>query len=486
MSDLVHLKYLADINITDTKQFKNLDRDRPDFNNKYLKILYFFRYEGIAGTLRKYFAHKQAQKRYLTFLFIIHGDSQYINISTQYQTKPEDFVIKNEFLPYAGSGLFPLKKDVDFYLSQFNQFDNKEGYELFALNKAGSISLEVIQQKFAKEYNEGLFIYGLGGYVKMFILHHFKKVPKIGCIDYKSEVAESFKHKYGFAYSFVSSTDSLPLLQKVKKPVAIIASYHSDHASIAAAVYNTNPATLIFIEKPPIVTLEDLTLLINLYNKGAELEIGFNRRFIPYSRYVREKVQNQPVIITCSIKEVVISTNHWYLWHNQGTRITGNVVHWFDLGTYWTGSIPIEINLLSNPEDEETSCISVLYKNGSILNLTASDKGNSLRGVQEKIEIRFGNETIFIDDFLSLTHIKSNGRITKRYKLLRKKGHNEMYRNFKKIIQGKAVSAYTVKDLIQTSVVTYYASEMIKTRQRNRSIEQEIEKYQNLVTNNYN
>ena len=52
-SNLVHLTQLADINITGTKQFENLDRDRPDFNNKYLKILYFFRYEGVAGTLRK-------------------------------------------------------------------------------------------------------------------------------------------------------------------------------------------------------------------------------------------------------------------------------------------------------------------------------------------------------------------------------------------------------------------------------------------------
>ncbi|MEJ7912533.1 MAG: hypothetical protein WKF70_05215, partial [Chitinophagaceae bacterium] len=430
MSDLVHLKHLAPLNITDTKQFENLDRDRPDFNNKYLKILYFFRYEGVAGTLRKYFAHKQVQKRYLTFLFIKHNDFQYINISTQYQTKPENFVIKNEFLPYAGAELFPLQKDVDFYLTQFNQFDDTEGYELFGLKKSGSISLTPVQREFTQAHNEGLFIYGLGGYVKMFILHHFKKVPKIGCVDYKSEVADAFKKKYGFAHSFISATDSLPLLRKVRKPVAIIASYHSDHASIATAVFNANPATVIFIEKPPVVTLEDLTLLINLYNKGAELEIGFNRRFIPYSKYVWQKVANQPVIITCSIKEVVISRNHWYLWHNQGTRITGNVVHWFDLGTYWTRSTPIEINLLSNPDDEETSCISVLYKNGSILNLTASDKGNSLRGVQEKIEIRFGNETIFIDDFLSLTHIKSNGRVKKRYKLLRKKGHNEMYKNF--------------------------------------------------------
>ena len=153
----------------------------------------------------------------------------------------------------------------------------------------------------------------------------------------------------------------------------------------------------------------------------------------------------------------------------------------FDLANFWIDSIPIEINLISNPFDPETSSISVLFKNGSILNITASDMGNSLRGVQEKIEVRFDNETIFIDDFLSLTHIKNNGLKFKKSNLLRDKGHNAMYKNFIKIINKVKSSDYSVIDLINSSVVTFYSSYMLQNNIRNMHIEDEIEKYTALV-----
>src|SRR3954470_21163719 len=108
----------------------------------------------------------------------------------------------------------------------------------------------------------------------------------------------------------------------------------------------------------------------------------------------------------------------------------------------------MEINVIADPADPESSAISVLYENGSILNITASDKGNSVRGVQEKIEVRFENETIFIDDFTSLTHLQKNGVKVSRKKLMRDKGHNRMYNDFLKIIEGKEVTKYSSNDLI--------------------------------------
>jgi len=482
MINLVQLKNLKGFKLIDIKQFDNKDRDRPDFSNKYFKILYFFRFEGIGSTLRKYFAHKNKQIRYLTFLTIDFQSSIYINISTQYQVDHHNFVIRNQFYKWIDIDFTNIASKLEYYLSNFNQFAGIESYELFNLDSSNYITLDTIRQNFSQtKYDNGLFIYGLGGYVRMFIIHHFKKITKIACIDYKAAIAEDFKTKYGFHYSFLTPCDSFPLLGNVKKPVAIIATHHSDHASIAYKIFDSNPNTYIFIEKPPIVSLEDLDKLIELYNIGAKIEIGFNRRFINHSRYVRQVVQNKIIIVTCSIKEVNINQNHWYLWKNQGTRITGNVVHWFDLANFWIDSIPIEINLISNPFDPETSSISVLFKNGSILNITASDMGNSLRGVQEKIEVRFDNETIFIDDFLSLTHIKNNGLKFKKSNLLRDKGHNAMYKNFIKIINKVKSSDYSVIDLINSSVVTFYSSYMLQNNIRNMHIEDEIEKYTALV-----
>ena len=482
MRDLIQLKKFKGLKIIAIKQLVSTARDRPDFTNKYLKILYFFMYEGVGSTLRKYFAHKISQERYLTFISVDYNSSAYLNISIQYQTDPSNFVVRNRFYKAADIDFEAIEKNLEYYLGLFNQFIGVETYEKLGIDTRSHITFDTVYEASSvRRHKNGLFIYGLGGYVRMFIMPYLKKMPKIACIDYKANVASEFKSKYKFEKSFLTASDSFDLLKTIEQPVAVIATYHSDHATIASNIFFSNPNTFIFIEKPPIVTLEDLIRLIEIYNRGAKIEIGFNRRFINYSKYVQKVVRNKVLIINCTIKEVNISDNHWYLWKNQGTRITGNVVHWVDLGTFWIQSIPTEINVLTNGTDQETSAISILYKNGSILNITASDKGNGLRGVQEKIEIRFDDETIFIDDFLSLSHTKKNGIKSKRYQFFREKGHKEMYRNFEKIVQHHRPSEYSVYDLINTSLVTYHASQMVAQSIRNMKIENYIDQYQKMV-----
>ncbi len=477
MRNLVQLSELEGFEIKDVKQFENRDRDRPEFDNKYLKILYFFAKEGVVSTLRKFFAHKLEQVRYLTLLSIRYEGDQYMNISVQSQKNPSDFVISNEFYPSMELSEDEIDANLEENLVRFNQFNDQVDYSELQFEVDAPLVLRVKQSTFEEQYERGLFIYGLGGYVNMFIMHHFRNVEKIACIDYKAQVSSRFQEKHDFKHSFLVPRSSYHLLSRVKHPIVIIATYHSDHATIAEEVYKSNPEAHILIEKPPTVTLEDLGKLIGLYNKGARLEIGFNRRFIKYSNVVRELVKDKIIIVNCSVKEVVISPNHWYLWENQGTRVTGNVVHWFDLANYWIQSMPMEINVMASPDDIESSAISVLYKNGSVLNITASEKGNSMRGVQEKIEIRFGNESIFIDDFTSIVRYKSNGLRSKRRNLRREKGHSRMYRNFSQIIRGNRELEYPMTDLIHTSVVTYYASKLLKEGKRSAHIGEVIEHY---------
>ncbi len=350
MINFVRFKDLRNIELIEIKQFESRERDRPDFDNKYLKILYFFQSEGIFSTMRKYFAHKYPQARYLTFIFIKDEDKKYVNISTQSQRNADEFVIENIFFESVEIDFDKVISQTDYYLSQFSQFEGSVNYQLFNIDLAHSISFEVDQHFLNVDESKGLFVFGLGGYVKMFIMQHFKHFNKIACIDYKANVTGYFQKKYGFKYSFLLPANSYSLIKSVHHPVTIIATYHADHASLAYDIFKLNPNSNIFIEKPPTVTLEDLDKLIDLYNNGAKIEIGFNRRFIPFNKYVHDLVKNKTLVITCSIKEVKINPNHWYLWKNQGTRITGNLVHWFDLANYWIPGVPLEITLLSNPD----------------------------------------------------------------------------------------------------------------------------------------
>ncbi|MGD2033582.1 MAG: Gfo/Idh/MocA family oxidoreductase [Bacteroidales bacterium] len=477
MEHLEQLNRLSGIERIEVKQFLSEKRNRPDFDNKWMKLFFFIFREGLFITLRKAFAHRLPQRNYLTVLKATIDGNSYLNISVQFQTNPEEFVLKNEFIPYFEINYREIEKKTDEYLPCFNQFTDESDYEKLGGKSVDKISLGVMENPVKVRYHNGLFVYGLGGYVQMFIMHHFKKIRKIACVDLNAELAKQFEKKFHFTTHFLLPHHSYNALKQVEDPYVIIATYHSSHASIAREVYEANPNATIFIEKPPAVTLDDLQKLITLFNRGAKLEFGFNRRFIGYSNYVRKQVDGKVLVVTCSVKEVLINPNHWYFWKNQGTRVTGNAVHWFDLANYWIRSKPVEINVMAPPEDKESPLISVCYENGSVLNITASDKGNSLRGVQEKIEIRYENETIFINDFTSLIHIKKNGTIKRKFRFIRSKGHDAMYKNFKKIIMQNRQSEYTLFDLICTSVVTYYASEMLKNGIRSQSIKQIITQY---------
>ncbi len=482
MSELCQLSDLIGLELAGFDQLENKDRDRPEWNNRYLKAGYFFLREGILSTLKKYRAHSRKQVRYLTFVWTLHKGEKYLNISVQSQKDPMKFVLLNEFYRCPVEDIIPPADRVDEYLERYNQYCPQTRYDELGLDVRNCLTYPVKENTEQGGYERGLIIYGLGGYVRMFITQHFKHFPKIACIDYKPEVATDFKKRYGFERCFFLPARSYPLLARVKEPVVIISTYHSDHAPIAEQVFRINPAARIFIEKPPTVTLQDLETLITLYREGAKIEMGFNRRFIRFSHDVKRVIGGRRAIITCTVKEVNINPNHWYFWKNQGTRVTGNVVHWFDLANFWLESTPVEINVLSFPDDHESSAISVLYEDGSLVNITASDEGNSLRGVQEKLEIRVGNETVFINDFQSMVHLKQSGWHRKRRTLLRKKGHAAMYRTFKRMIHGEGSSDYTVDDLIRTSLVTYHASVMLKEGIRNRSIGQEIKKYREMVS----
>ncbi len=478
MKDLVRYSCLEGTDIKEVFQFENRDRDRPEFDNQYLKLLYFFAREGIVSTLRKVFAHKQEQVRFFTILRVTSRGKSYVNLSVQSQRSPSDFVIENRFYPDLDFNHDEIRLDLEKYLEQFNQFAGKLDYSGICAESVQPVSFAIRQHPPAGSSEKGLFIFGLGGYVKMFIMHHFRKAEKVACVDYKSKITWDFQKRYGFRHGFLVPQSSFPLIRSTGKPAVIIATYHSDHALLAEQVYQCNPNSQIFIEKPPTVTLEDLDRLIRLYNDGASIEIGFNRRFIPFNGYVKRALTGERVIVSCSIKEVLISPNHWYLWKNQGTRVTGNVVHWFDLAQYWIQSTPLELTVMADAEDTESASISVLYRNGSILNITASDQGNSMRGVQEKIEIRYGNQTITINDYLWLQHVRSNGRRIHKRRIRRDKGHSRMYSNFRSILDGRKESLYPAVDLIHTSLLTYYTSKMLREGSRTMVIGDIVDQYQ--------
>lgn len=458
-------------------------KSRPDYTNKWRKLLFFLWREGVTQTVRK-IKSKKVDKRfgnttYLTLIKLRHKDGVLINLSTQYTKNPAYFVIPNRFL-------LSDKADISikaFSPSDFNQFafsetdperqnDRNTPTAAVASFPEKEVELPVIPSQ-----AKGIFLYGLGDYARVYIAPHLAGFPKMACVDYHPGLTAYFKHTFGFSYGCTLAKDSYAFLAQTASPLAIIATYHSDHSRLAWEIFQKNPATLIFIEKPPCVTLEDLRLLIALYNAQAKLEIGFNRRYIPFNRTLKDRLSGKPFVATISVKEILLNESHWYFWENQGTRITGNLVHWIDLSHYWAQAKPVALTLSVSAKVNETMTLGIIYENGTLTSITVSDLGNSLRGVQEKIEVRTEEETFFIDDDVLFSTTHKNGKKTTRRCRYRKKGHQAMYNTLLETYRNGTTGTYPVTDLIYTSVVTYYASVMFRTRTPYMEIGGEVERF---------
>ena len=463
MIDIHKLSDLVYDEIIEVQQFKiNQSNDRPAVENKIRKFVFFVMAEGISRTFAKINSKRDKQfvfNKYHTTIRLKFKDKIYINYSTQTSENIDDFIVKNIFIEWDDVPKASNTPD-----NLFNQFLPYYDDSLNT-NKTIQLAIKELPPLVSEEtiFAKGVFIYGLGDYSRVYIAPNIKKLEKIFCVDYIANISSFYKKKYGYIYNGIVPQDSYHVLRKVSKPMAIIATYHSDHTRIAEEIYHQNPKSLIFIEKPPCVTLIDITNLANLYRKGANIEIGYNRRFIKINQIIKKRLNGQRAIINISVKEILISENHWYFWQNQGTRITGNLTHWIDLCNYWLeDEIPAEITMLKSNTKDETFTTSILYSNGSLVNLTVSDKGNALRGVQEKIEIRTKDESYFIDDYLRTYIIHNNGRKENFNKILRSKGHDEMYRHVMELYHNKTEFRYSINDLIKTALTTFYVSEMFK------------------------
>lgn len=479
------------------------NENRPLYTDKVRKLLYFIFREGLCKSIRKIlskeiestfnkkkcliiasFCQQISNKNYELIAigmqyserleaFKFHKDLVFINknklsLASIKDSLLKDKVLLEELVNYdADSGLDLNKETIRKLIELIEQTDVTNRDEIIEETRGrfcclpcnkDSRTVPLSQNKF----NKNLIILGCGDYVRSYVIPQIRHVNKYMLVDYNAGLAEYIARKNGFSCYAADHRNILDSLRDVVNPVAIIATYHSTHAEIAKAIYEANKNSSIFIEKPVVVEKEQLTIVKELIQKGAKIEVGFNRRYIDWVDVVKKLLQNsqEPKFISINIKEVKINSNHWYLWANQGTRITGNLCHWLDLIVYWLPYEISEITLLNSNINKDSLALGISLSDGSLVNIMVSEEGNSLRGVQENYEIRFGDTTIIINDFLKMT-ILDKGRVITKVKIRRDKGHDKMYENFfKQMATGHFEPYYSYDDMEKVVNLTHNITQM--------------------------
>jgi len=482
---------------------------QDSFPSALRKIIFFFLHEGPKLTLNKIYAYKLFQKiaaeRRIVFAYgQLKGCNQFaVALGPQacpyaeYLSFPKELTLvvnrdeQIDELYHKILAYLKENRDKAEALLNYSRYSGKRIQlslqDIF--NRSGEKTLEIAQEdmlletvvfdnhssekkraKTKKRNNKyDLFIAGAGSYPFSYILPFLRKVNLHTVIDINPITASIVGEKYGFLYTDTSCERALTRLNESEHPVLIVSTYHSTHLPIIEKALSVNPKTKIFVEKPPVTNYDQLKKLVSLRsNPDHFIEIGYNRRYSPFIKKAKEVLSQcrEPYLITCIIKEKKLPISHWYYWPSQGTRITGNLCHWIDLGIFFIQKRPVSMVAISASDKscaDDVSC-GIKFEDGSLLTLIASERGNPLRGVQEYIDIRCGDITITINDFLVM-NVQINGRKKTYRRILRDKGHIRMYNDFLLKIDLNRRPGYPNEDLeISTALYLSLSSLLLSNK----------------------
>ncbi|MBX6366318.1 MAG: Gfo/Idh/MocA family oxidoreductase, partial [Gemmatimonadetes bacterium] len=303
----------------------------------------------------------------------------------------------------------------------------------------------------------GVYLLGFGGYVREQVLPHFRG-EVVAAVDHKAALIRA-----AAAPPFPVHDDPTEILEAIARdprPLVIVATYHSEHARLARAVLDANPAAAVLVEKPAALTAAEGVELAALRREGAWIEAGYNRRHAPLTAALREGFRDvpRPWAFTATVKELKLPANHWYRWENQGTRVSGNACHWLDLARHLLGVAPVEVSAIGT---DESFVVSLAFEDGSVAAIAASAYGDDLRGVTERIELRGADVTGVVDDFRALT-LSRAGRTRRIRRRLRDKGHAAMYRETRRRWLAGEEPAYPAEDLAVVAWMTEVATAALR------------------------
>jgi len=303
----------------------------------------------------------------------------------------------------------------------------------------------------------GISFIGAGNFAQSVLLPILKKHGSVrfrGIVTGSGVTAHAVGKRYGFAWC---ASDIDEVLNDPDTDVVFIVTRHSQHAPMVCRALEAGKA--VFCEKPLAITWDQLKQVEEtLERTGGRLMVGFNRRFAPLARELKEFVSNRgPLSVTYRVNAGPIPPDHWLADPAEGGRIIGEACHFFDFFAFLTGSDPVELLRLSpdGVSSRDDGQFLVRYKDGSVCHLIYTTNG-SPGFSKERIEVHAGGTSAVLEDFKML--ILDDGRQVKRRKLWKQdKGHAELITSFLKDLH-EITPSMPLKSILHVTLLTLCAA----------------------------
>jgi predicted dehydrogenase/threonine dehydrogenase-like Zn-dependent dehydrogenase len=278
-------------------------------------------------------------------------------------------------------------------------------------------------------------IVGIGGFLKSTHLPNLRALSDKYIVT--AVVSKSGHNAADTARRVGATIIASDLTQVVADPdidAFIITTRHNLHASMTIAALRAGKHVLC--EKPLALTREELNEIRGFYDDLSDdhpvpiLLTGFNRRFSPYARRIKEILADRtnPLIINYRMCGAYTPPDHWIHGPEGGGRNLAEACHIYDFFNYITGArVAGVIATAIRPKSmyysvRDNFIATVSFEDGSIATLTYTVMG-SKDYPKEQCEIYCDGKVLVLMDYQRLTISGSNVKGLKTP--LQDKGHNQ-------------------------------------------------------------
>lgn len=272
-----------------------------------------------------------------------------------------------------------------------------------------------------------------------------------------------------------ASSDVGQLIANEEINTVAIVTRHDTHARFTASALRAGKH--VFVEKPLALTHEELADVAAAYEEagakgpGAQLMVGFNRRFAPQVVTMKRLLENvrEPKSFIMLMNAGAIPADHWTQDPQAGGgRIVGEACHHIDLMRHLAGSSVVSVQarrMGDNPAvalTEDKASITLGFKDGSFGTIFYLANGSSAFP-KERIEVFAAGRTLQLDNFRKLTGFSWPG--FRKQKLLQQdKGQAACAAAFLRAIES-GVPAIPPDQLFEVARVSIEAADLLRAQQ---------------------
>ena len=307
-----------------------------------------------------------------------------------------------------------------------------------------------------------LGVIGAGNFARMVLL---PAIAKSGKFRLKS-IATSHGLSGTFAGNEAgfenSTTDVDTIFDDAELKAIVSVTRHKEHAEHVARALEAGKH--VFVEKPLCLTTAELARLDAVVaDSNASVMVGFNRRFSPAARQLKQFFEGCDAPLTMSFRFNAgdIPADHWTQDELEGGgRLIGEACHAIDLASYLVGSVPVRVyaesirNGAPGTISDDQCFITLRHADGAVSNV-AYLAGGDKAFPKERVEVFGGGRVGVIDDFRELT-LCSRGK-SKTVKMKRDKGHQEEIRLWAEMLAKAGRAPIEWSDLRATTLASILA-----------------------------